>query len=369
MKKRITAMALTGILALSAFQVGFAEETQLKEAKIAVPFADSGMVWQNQMSYNLNNYLGPASNTEFVYQAATFDADGILTFVESEIAAGVDGLILCPPSDSILPTICTLCEEAGVYWGISMRTIGDEEIKAMCEASEYYVGNCYEDEENTGYQVGQYLGENGAKKIAIISTTKGDTTGDAREAGLAAACDEYGMEIVGESRGLTQASDVTNAVESFLAANADLDAIFCVGTTVTGVQEITVKAVQDAGCEDVEVVCIDHPDGISSLFDTGVLTFSIGTPSFSLDMYVTTLKVVSAIQGYPISGEETEGKSSNFIAMATVTGAEEAQAYEEASSDSEYVFFDEDELSGMLPWNNADFNEAALQEILDNFEL
>ena len=345
-----------------------AADVDLKEITIAVPFADSGSMWMNQMSYNLNNKLGPVANAKIVYQASTFDADGVLSFVESEIAAGVDGLMFCPPSNSVLPTICSLCDEAQVYWAISMRSINDEEIKAMCEASPYYVGNCYEDEVNTGYLVGKYLGESGAKKIAIISTTKGDTTGDAREVGLAKACEEFDIEIVGEARGLAQASDVTNAVESFLSANADLDAVFCVGTTVTGVQEISVKAVQDSGREDVKVVCIDHPEGITALFETGILTYSVGTPSFALDMYVCGIKLVNAVQGTPISGS-LEGKSTNSVDMAEIRTVEEAKAYEEAGSNPEYVFFEEDELQQMMGWNNPDFDESALQELLSNYEL
>lgn len=351
-----------------AADAGTAAPADLKEITIAVPMADSGVTFLNQMSYNLNNKLGPVANVKTVYQQSTFDADGTLTFVESEIAAGVDGLMLCPPSDSVLPTICSLCEEAQVYWAISMRSINDEEIKAMCEASPYYVGNCFEDEENTGYLVGKYLGESGAKKIAIITTTKGDTTGDAREAGLARACEEFDIEIVGEARGLAQASDVTNAVESFLSANADLDAVFCVGTTVTGVQEITVKAVQDSGREGVEVVCIDHPDGITALFETGILTYSVGTPSFALDMYVCGIKLVNAIQGTPISGS-LDGKSTNSVDMAEIRTVEEAKAYEEAGSNPEYVFFEEDELQNMMRWNNPDFDESALQDMLSNYEL
>lgn len=345
-----------------------AAAADLNEITIAVPFADSGVMFMNQMSYNLNEKLGPVAKVKTVYQASTFDADGCLTFVESEIAAGVDGLMFCPPSDSVLPTICSLCDEAGVYWAISMRSINDEEIKAMCEASPYYVGNCYEDEENTGYLVGKYLGESDAKKIAIITTTKGDTTGDAREAGLARACEEFDIEIVGEARGLAQASDVTNAVESFLSANADLDAVFCVGTTVTGVQEISVKAVQDSGREDVKVVCIDHPEGITALFETGILTYSVGTPSFALDMYVCGIKLVNAVQGTPISGS-LEGKSTNFVDMAEIRTVEEAKAYEEAGSNPEYGFFEEDELQQMMRWNNPDFDESALQELLSNYEL
>lgn len=81
--------------------------------------------------------------------ALDFTPDGTITFVESQIAAGADGLFLCPPAESVLPTITQLCDEAGVYWGITLRTIEDEEIRKMVEGSEYYVGNCYENEEDT----------------------------------------------------------------------------------------------------------------------------------------------------------------------------------------------------------------------------
>lgn len=344
------------------------EAADLKKIKVAIPFAETGLMFLSQLSYNLNNKLGPVANMEVIYQASALDADGILTFVESEVAAGVDGLFICPPSDAVLPTVCSLCEEAGVYWAITMRSINDEEIKAMCEASPYYVGNCYEDEENTGYLVGKYLGENGKKKVALLSTTKGDTTGDAREAGFARACKEYDIEIAGEARGLNQASDVTNAVESFLSANTDLDAVFCVGTTVAGIQEVAVKTVKDSGREGVEVVCIDHPDGIVDLFDTGILTYSVGTPTFSLDMYVCMIKLANAIQGTPISGS-LDGKSTNSVEMAEIKTAEDAKAYAEAGSNPEYVFFEEEELQQMMRWNNESFDEGALQSALENYEL
>lgn len=372
MKKKLLALVMVGVMALGML-AGCgkkSEETEpdLKEIKIALSFGDSGTIWRKQLSYNLSNLFGPEVNAEFVYQEAKFDADGIVSFVESEIAAGVDGLFFCPTTDAILPTICSLCEEAEVYWAISMRTINDSEIKAMCEASPYYVGNCYEDEENTGYIVGEYLGSQNAKKVALITTVKGDTTGDAREIGFARACEEYGIEVVGEARGLAQASDVTNAVESFLSANADLDVVFCVGTTVPGVQGVAVKAIQDAGRDEVKVVCIDHPDEIQELFESGILTYSVGVPSFGIDLYMCAVKVANAIQGYPIDGE-AEGRSSNFIGMAIVSSAEEAKNYAEASSDEEYVFFDETEIAQMLGWKNADLSEETLQKILDEYTL
>ena len=78
-------------------------------------------------------------------------ADSILYYVQEEIEKGTDGILICPPNDQVLPMICRMCEEANVYWGIYFRSIMDENIRAVCEASPYYIGNAYEDEETNAY--------------------------------------------------------------------------------------------------------------------------------------------------------------------------------------------------------------------------
>ena len=134
-----------------------------------------------------------------------------------------------------------------MYWGLCFRTIQNDEIREFVESSEYYVGRCYEDEESTGYNIMKQLNDEGIKKVAVILMPKGNSASDLREAGIYRACEEFGMEVVAEARGLTQASDITAAAESFLAANQDLDCIFVVATTAAGAQEAVVKAIQDAG--------------------------------------------------------------------------------------------------------------------------
>ena len=117
-------------------------------------------------------------------------ADATIQFVEEQIAAGANGIVLSPPSDSVLTTVTTMCEEAEVYWGITFRSIQDEEVKELVESSPYYIGHGFEDEEQAGYQVMSNMNDKGIKNVAIISLAKGNNTTDLREQGAQRACEE-----------------------------------------------------------------------------------------------------------------------------------------------------------------------------------
>lgn len=341
---------------------------EVKDYSIAIPLPETGITAFEIMRSNMDQ-IEALTGGECINALADLTPDGVISFVESQIAAGVSGLIIVPPSDSVIPTVTSLCEEAGVYWGISMRSISDPDIKALAEASPYYIGNCYEDEDTAGYTCGKWMGEAGYKKIAIISQAKGDTTCDTREVGLQRACDEYGIEIVAESRGHSQATDATQATESFLAANTDLDAIFIVGSAVTGEHEAVIKAIQDAGREEVSLVTIDFPSDMVTDFETGILKYAYGAVSLAFDPTVLLIKLVNAIQGTPVTTADGSEVTSNYMYMMGIDNAEAASEYMSVLDDPDYLFFTDEEVSNMFVWNNPDINEEAIQEIVDNYEV
>ena len=364
MKKKVFATLMAASMAASVL-LG-STSVLAADYSVAIPLPESGITMFEIMRSNMDQ-LEDVTGGEFINAPAELTPDGILSFVESQVAAGVDGLILVPPSDSVLPTITTLCEEAGIYWGISMRTISDPDIKEMVEASPYYIGNCYEDEYTTGYNCGKWMGEAGYKKIAIISQATGDTTCDTRELGLAEACEEFGIEIVAESRGHAQASDATQATESFLAANADLDAIFVVGSAVSGEHEAVIKAIQDAGREDVSLVTVDFPNEMAADFETGILKYSFGPVSLAYDPELLLIKLVNAIKGTPVLNADGGSVTSNSMTVLGIDNLEDAQDYMELLGNPKFLFFTDDEISNMMVENNPDLDEAALQEIIDNY--
>ena len=342
---------------------------EFKDYTIALPLPEAGIT-SFEIFRSICDQIESVIGGKFVNAAGDLTAEGNISFVEQQIAAGVDGLIVCPAADSVLPTITTMCEEAGVYWTITMRSISDPDIKAMVEASPYYVGNCYEDEETAGYECGKWMGEQGYKKIAIISQTKGDTTCDTREVGLAKACDEYGMEIVGEGRGAAQASDITASVESFLAANSDLDCVYVVGSGVTGSHEAVLKAIQDAGRgDDVKMVTVDFPNEMQADFESGILVYSYAQVCLAFDPYITLFKLINAIEGTPILTADGSAVTSNHMYMLSIDNAEDAAEYTEVLGNPEYKFFSDEEIANLCVWNNPDLNEDTLQEIIDNYSV
>lgn len=342
-------------------------EVELKPFVFANSIPREGVTSFVQFGHNVEQIVSLAGGSTTFPAEMQFTPDGVISFVESQVAAGADGLVICPPAESILPTITQLCEEAGIYWGISLRTIEDDSIREIVESSKYYVGNCYEEEEDTAYQVMKYLNEQGYSKIAIINMPVGDKAGDRRDVGIEQACGEFGMEVVAEARGINQVSDCTSATESFLSAHPDLDAIFLVATGVIGAHEAIAKAIQDSG-RAVKLACIDWPLEMERLLDEGVLEIaasSSGIGGITYDSYMVTLKVLNAIQGHPIEG----GKPfENTLSSHFITEAEEAAKLAQITNDETFLFYDDAYIQETLfKWNNPDLTQVSMQNLMNSY--
>lgn len=364
-KKRVLC-ALT-VSAVTAGMFGTAAPVYAAdEFKLAVGLPDSGSTMFSLMSGNVTQMVEEMGGTVVFQGGVGASADATIQFVEEQIAAGADGIVLSPPADSVLPSVITMCEEAGVYFASTFRTILDDEVREMVEASDYYVGRCYEDEEETGYRVMKNLHDLiGAEKVAIISQAKGNTTTDLREAGAERACEEFGMEIVAEARALSQASDATSATESFLSAYDDLDAVFVVGTTGSGMHEAVAKAIEDAGKADtVKLATIDFPDAMEELFENGILATSSGAPSWGYDPYITVVMLANTVKGNPIS----EDKLVVNIPMFDINDQEAAATWLERFGDAANLYYDMEYVSSTLDKaNNPDLDGEALTAIVQEF--
>jgi ABC-type sugar transport system substrate-binding protein len=345
----------------------------LKDFTIACPMPNAGLPMMEVMGKNLDEISALAGGK--IMYASSMDGvsstDGTLSFIEGSIAAGANGIVIAPPADSVLPTVIQLCEDAGVYWGMTMRSIGDSEIRELVEASPYFIGGIYEEEEFAGYEAGKKFNELGYKKIAIISTPKGNMAGDLREEGLQRACDEFGMEIVGEVRGNTQASEAAEAASSLMAANADLDVIFQVASYATGALDAIAKTIADSG-SGVRFAAVDFPMDTDAFYATGVVDFCVkagGKGDIVYDLYMVVAKVINAIQGTPIVDDEGNSGTMNTLKPYIVTDEEEAKKLALTTNDSEFRYYSEDFIqSNLFGWNNADLNAMQFQEFLDSYD-
>ncbi len=230
-------------------------------------------------------------------------ADAQVNAVEKLISAGADGIIMTQLADSILPAIINMCEENGVYLGITFRNIGDVDVANVVEASEYYAGNCYEDEETIAYNVMSKAFEKNPdiKQIGLIALAIGDATSDARVAGITRAAEENGAEIVAEVRDINQASDATEAVQNFVAAFPDIDCVAVAGCYDNSAITALPEAIKSTGLtsDEISIVSCDGGADLTKLFDYGY-AISVGGGHLEIDRGSTAVMLVNAIQGNPL---------------------------------------------------------------------
>lgn len=290
--------------------------------------------------------------------------DVTINDIRQMIDNGMDGILFSPSSDQILPTICRMCEEAGVYWGIYFRSIKDEEIRQLCEASPYYVGNTYEDEENIAYELTKTILTEDYHKIAIISEAEWDTTCGDREKGIQRAINEVeDVEIVAEVRQMSSLEDVRESVKSLLLGYPELDCIYLVGCSVINSPgEICETIEEEKGDRDIHLVTIDFSHHLTQDFESGILQAAYGLTQLSLDPYYMAVKMVNAVKGYPLEDHST----SHCVGGVMITSLEEAQELSDVIENWNLLYFSEEYVeNNLLKWNNPSLNAEELQTIID----
>ena len=176
-----------------------------------------------------------AAGVELVtVQLSGFDDQGFLTTYENMINMGVDGVVCCSSSEGPIRLMADLFEENGVDWFLANRQISDPDLKEYVFSLPSFVGNDYCAEEDIAYEIVERLhNDYGVENLAIIGLTQGDLNGDLRDKGIAKACEDLGVNLLTETRGIVSASDVTNAVEGIISSYPEMDGIFIVGGLVT----------------------------------------------------------------------------------------------------------------------------------------
>ncbi len=181
-----------------------------------------------------DNMCQAAGNVELVPVQIAGGSDGLQTTYENMINMGVDGILAVSFSEGSVRLLADLFEESDVDWFLVNRRLSDESLKEYVFSQSKLVGNefCYEEE--TAYQMVKKLHEDyGVKNLAVIGLTQGDAAGDLRDQGLARACEEFGIKMLTETRGIASAGDVTNAVEGIISSYPEVDGLFIVGGNVT----------------------------------------------------------------------------------------------------------------------------------------
>ncbi|MDE7287323.1 MAG: substrate-binding domain-containing protein [Lachnospiraceae bacterium] len=248
-----------------------------------------------------------------------------ITNIENLISNGCQAVFCLPYSDDSIPRIAKICEDAGVYFGFYWYDLSNEETHDVCYASEYFLGNIYEDDVWSAYTAMKTLNEAGASHIGMFGLPTGRTTTTKRDTGIAQACEEFGMEILVEDRVNTNTSDdAASSVESMVSAYPDLDGIVIAGMTQTCLPGV-IQSLQNLGMTDkVKVSCIDFNENQTEYFEKNSVSGVIGG-HFTGGAWLAVL-AINKLQGTPLI-EEAVSIKDEFLVLQSADDAKNYDAH------------------------------------------
>lgn len=201
-----------------------------------------------------------------------YDDAAFMSMYEAMIDQGCDGVIVYTFSEGTIGLIADMFEEAGVDWFLANRQISDPDLKEQVFSMDSLVGNCYCSEEENAYEMIRQLKEDyGVENLAVIGLTQGDLNGDLRDKGIARACEDFGVTLLTETRGITTVDDVTNSVEGIIASYPEVDGIFIVGGQITtGALAGAAQALSNHDMSDkVSIAMVDISAGMGEYMGEG----------------------------------------------------------------------------------------------------
>ncbi len=346
---------------------GGAAETTAPAEKLFIGYMGSQAQDETSKEFNRNRevVVKAAGINQFGVDA-DYSTDGMILNVEKLIAAKVNGFAFIPVDEAVLPVVSQKAKESKTYFYLSMRNVDDPEIRKLLEDNPYYIGCQYEDEAKAGYNLIKGLSqEKGAKKIALIARPLGDKVATTRDEGIQKAAKEFGVEIVAESRTISQASDATKAVESFVSAYPDLDAIVHAGSVVAGTVPAIIKGLEDQGkAGKVLVAGWDWVPELSEYFDKGYI-YAFAGGHFGIENNVANAIVANYIKGTPLSDKKLELK----IPLILATKSEDIENYIKYAYGDGVIYNEQELKKGFFKFENSDVTAESIQEILDKWSL
>lgn len=373
MKKKVISLLLVAAMAVSMAACGNtstdkgsdnggtaasagAEASTDGDFLIGYPTAASYNAVMNAMHLNRQT-IAQAAGGDLVTEIFEFDDATTIDAVEKLITDGCKGIFVTPTSNDVLYNVTDMCDEAGVYFIISMRSITDEEVKSYVENSKYYLGCVYEDEYQAGYMLGKALADSGAKDYCLITTASDNTTGQTREQGLADAAEEFGLTCLDTYRNPADASEAVSAVESWIAKyGSDMQGIVRLGTQATGDQSAIAAKLEEYSDKDIKFVTIDTDENCISYIKDGTITATLGDLLIQDSIAAATV-LTDAVTGKPISDDPVE----LALKYSVITDADELQAYFDYMAVEEPIY-NKDEVKANL----LGLDVAGLEDLCNN---
>jgi ribose transport system substrate-binding protein len=215
----------------------------------------TGNGWREEMICSINAQAGVSGEVASLSVShRDTDAAGQLEDVRNLIAEGVDAIIVNPADRSAIDDALAEATEAG----ITVVAVD----QAVTEESAYVISN---DQEEYAYLGASWLFEKmgGSGDVVYMRGIAGAAADDDRDTGFQRALDEYpDINVVFESHtGWDQATG-TQQFNDFLATGDNYDGIW-----TSGIDNVIVQAMLDAGEELVPIVGADNAGFVQQLLE------------------------------------------------------------------------------------------------------
>lgn len=336
--RKFTACAMTVAMTASLFAgvSVHAENADPEPFTIGFPWdtANTDPTWIS--IYNNVKAAVEAAGGELINVVTDNSADGLIDNISELISRDVDGILFMPASDSMLPAVDAMCADAGVYWGTMFRTISDEDIREAMYESEWFAGGCHEDDEVCAANIVKSMADMGVTDLGVINIAKGDTSSDLRDKGAAEGAEEAGVNILNTTYDISVTTDMTKAIESYIAAYPEMNGILVLGTYCEAAIPTIEKALADhdkAG--DIKVGRIDFESSLGEYLSEGTFHVSYG-------------------------GQQQ---------IDPLTSAEEAGEFNEYFLGDEAVYTAEEIKDTMIKFYNPDIDAAYMDELISTFSI
>ncbi|MCL1883492.1 MAG: hypothetical protein FWF81_07060 [Defluviitaleaceae bacterium] len=366
MKKRIFAIGtiLTLVFVMLSFTGCGSEETNEDGTRrIGAILYGRDDAFGGQV-YAILNYAAEALDVDIMWALNDFDAESQLAAAENLVAAGAEGIIFLPMNDNAVQLINNFSRANQVHYKIMFRDIGDADIRAQAQANPFYVGRCFEDNEQAAIELVKILAEEGRFNYGLGQITPG-TPLAIRNHGFAEGARAVGGNILATYT--APADGTTHAyvayIENFVNSFPDMDGLL-MGNASGGAGETiinTLRRLTEPG--HLRIAGFDTFDGMAEGFEEGWLSAIVSGMApgalFSFVMLYNAVDETPLADGFTVLNQR-------LIAIRSI---EDYALYRQYINNPNHMVYDADTIRSLTRRHNPDVTVQDVKNLMALYSL
>lgn len=295
-------------------------------------------------------------------------ADDSLKAVENFISAGVDGILVCPASDAVLPKLADLCAANKVWIMSCFREVAEQDAIDLLAKNDWYLGTVHESEIDTAAVLAQILAKQGHTEVCMFTQAPGMVAVDQRLSSFKENAQKNGINILAEayldvSTAGNAAASIAPGYDLFLGSYPEATGVF-MPATAAGMGEAAVASLKAHNAVGkVQFVAFDSFDGMDEAFDEG-LCCGLATAHHA-DPFYAFMVLYNAMAGNRLT-EEKVNLSLNYM---VVTSAETCKELSEYVLNDKYDLYSSEEIMKFTKEGNPELTIEDIQEEMNQYTL